>query len=453
MNVAFWTLGCKVNQFDTAVMQAQAKAADCRIVAYSESADVYVINTCSVTGRSNAESRQMVRRALKTNPNARVVVTGCYAQTHPDEVARIEGVSMVLGTRERIDWLARLGACESLSGPMIAADPVIPRMAVEQPVIETFEGRTRFILKVQDGCDFDCSFCIIPRARGPSRSVPAARLIEQVNLAMDHGYREMVLTGVNLGLYGRDFSPKESLAGLLTRMLAETPIARIRLSSLEPKTVTPELIRVMGSSDRFCSHFHIPLQSGDPANLARMNRHYTPEFYAELIRSLARTFPDAGFGTDVLVGFPGETETHFDRTFAMLSALPFGYIHAFTYSSRPLTVAAEMRGQVPSRIKADRTARIRALSAEKDRARKLKAVGRSFIVLLERHRDEKTGLLRGYTDNYLRVLVPTDDDLGGQAVPIRLMGLENGELIGLPEGTFSVRNGRKLASGAPSGVR
>lgn len=429
MKIAFCTLGCKVNQFDTAAMQSQARAGAHDVVEFEQPADVYVINTCSVTGRSNHESRQLVRRALRSNPHAKVVVTGCYAQTHPRELMQIDGVTLVLGTQERNHWLTYLGACEQVAGPVLAARAAFDSGPPPQPLLRQFDGRARFFLKVQDGCDFDCSFCIIPRARGPSRTVPPERVLEQVALAVEHGYQEIVLTGVNLGLYGRDLRPKWSLARLVERILIRTSLPRLRLSSIEPKTVTPALVELFAAEERLCRHFHIPLQSGDAALLVRMRRHYTPRFYRTLIERLAHRFDHAGFGTDVLVGFPGETEARFENTYRLLQALPFGYFHVFPFSPRPQTPAERMRGQVAPRLRAERVDRLQELARAKARARKRSQLGRMLRIAVE-HERAPCGRLRGYSDGYVRVVFDGPDGLRGHIVPVRAERLDGDELVG-----------------------
>ncbi|MBI3595650.1 MAG: MiaB/RimO family radical SAM methylthiotransferase, partial [Nitrospirae bacterium] len=322
MKIAFHTLGCKVNQFDTAVMEDLTREADHDIVPFEQPADVYVINTCSVTAHADQESRRLVRQVKRRNPASRIIMTGCYAQTHPEELSKIQGVDLILGNREKQDLAAYLGGCERSEGPVVGVGGLFSPGPLIQPVLRQFTGHTRFFLKIQDGCDYRCSFCLIPRARGPGRSLLPEKVIEQTAALVEQGCQELVLTGVNLGTYGRDFLPKQSLSGLLRLLLDRTRIARIRLSSLEPKTATPELVEVVKSSPRICRHFHIPLQSGDNGILKKMNRHYSRSYYRRLILSLAEQFPDAGIGTDVMVGFPEEGEAEYRNTYELLDELP-----------------------------------------------------------------------------------------------------------------------------------
>ncbi|HEY5595277.1 MAG TPA: tRNA (N(6)-L-threonylcarbamoyladenosine(37)-C(2))-methylthiotransferase MtaB, partial [Nitrospiria bacterium] len=367
MKIAFHTMGCKANQFDTAVMEELTRKADHTIVPFGQSADVYVINTCSVTETSDQESRRLVRKVKRSHPEAKVVVTGCYAQTHPEELVKIQGIDLILGNHEKLSLADYLGGCDKADGPILNVAAPFSQTPLAQPMIRKFSGHTRMFLKIQDGCDSQCSFCLIPRARGAGRSLMPEKVVEQVVVLVEEGFQELVLTGVNLGTYGRDFSPKQSLVGLLRLLLDRTRIPRIRLSSLEPKTVTPELIEWMESSERICRHFHIPLQSGDDRILKEMNRHYTQEYYRRLILSLAERFPKAGFGTDVMVGFPGETEAEYRNTYELLEELPMSYFHVFPYSRRPKTAAADMADGVPKSKKEDRADALRRLSAEKGR--------------------------------------------------------------------------------------
>ena len=339
MKIAFHTLGCKVNQFDTEIMKEQALQVYHQIVPFDEKADVYVINTCSVTGKSDYQSRQWVRRALRTSPDARIIVTGCYAQTHPEELLKIKGVDLVIGTQERRDWLSYLGGCDKA----VYLNLDFSGEPLEQPFIHRFEEHTRAFVKVQDGCDARCSFCLIPRARGASRSVKVERVIEQIGWLVANGYQEVVLTGINLGFYGRDFHPKFSLSQLIRRILTETDLPRLRVSSMEPKTITPDLIDVLASSSRICRHFHIPLQCGDDDILKRMNRHYSRTYYQDIVMILRERITGACIGTDVMVGFPGEGEREFQNTYRLLSDIPLGYFHVFTYSARAQTPAALMK--------------------------------------------------------------------------------------------------------------
>jgi len=423
MKIAFHTMGCKVNQFDTAVMEERTRMTDHSIVAFDQSADVYVINTCSVTGNSDQESRRIVRQLKRRSPEAKVILTGCYAQTHPEEVAKIPGIDLVLGNREKQDLAGYLGGCDRTEGPVLRVGSLIPDGPLDQPIIRQLSGHTRTFLKIQDGCDFDCTFCLIPRARGTSRSLPPDRVIEQVRVLEKNGCQEVVLTGVNLGTYGRDFKPKKSLAGLLQSLLNRTKIPRLRMSSIEPKTVTPELIEIVQSA-RICRHFHIPLQSGDDRILKKMNRHYSRDRYQRLIVSLAERFPNASFGTDVMVGFPGESEAEYRNTYELLEELPMSYFHVFPFSSRPETVAATMPAGISELEKKRRADELRRLSTEKRKRFSSAQIGRELQVLIEKERDPESGLLKGISDNYIKVLLPGPDALMNRIRTVRITSVD-----------------------------
>jgi threonylcarbamoyladenosine tRNA methylthiotransferase MtaB len=420
MKIAFHTMGCKVNQFDTAVMEERARGADHTLVPFDKAADVYVINSCSVTENSDHEARRLVRQLKRRSPESRIVMTGCYAQTHPEELVHIKGIDFVIGNDRKRDLVDYLGGCEkgSTDGPRIEGG--FSRHPLDQPLIREFSGHTRFFLKIQDGCDFDCSFCLIPRARGPGRSLPLERAIEQVALLAEAGCQEVVLTGVNLGTYGRDFKPKQGLSELLRLLMDRTSVPRIRLSSLEPKTITPELLEIMQSSPRICRHFHIPLQSGDNDTLRKMNRHYSRGDYRRLILSLAERFPGAGIGTDVMVGFPGETEDEYQMTHALLDELPMSYFHVFPFSPRPLTPAAGMNSPVSESEKKERADELRRLSAEKNRRFARIHIGTDLPVLIEKEREQVTGLLKALSDNYIKILLPGPDHLKNRISPVRI---------------------------------
>jgi threonylcarbamoyladenosine tRNA methylthiotransferase MtaB len=428
MKIAFHTMGCKVNQFDTAVMEEQTRKADHHIVPFDQDADIYVINTCSVTENSDQESRRIVRQLKRRNPGARVIVTGCYAQTHPQELAKIPGIDLVLGNTEKQDLAGYLGGCDKADGPVVNVDRSFLSGPLDQPLIRQVSGHTRVFLKIQDGCDYKCSFCLIPRARGPGRSLSPERVIEQVTVLVEEGCQEVVLTGVNLGTYGRDFISKGSLAGLLRKLLDRTRMARVRLSSLEPKTVTPELIEIMTSS-RICRHFHIPLQSGDDRTLKKMNRHYSRQYYRQLVLSLAERFPNASIGADVMVGFPDEGEAEYRNTYELLDELPMSYFHVFPFSARPETAAAKMRSTTSDQEKKQRADELRRLSLEKGGQFYRSHLGQELQVVIEKERDSETGLLKGISDNYIKVLLSGPDAAMNRIQSVRITAVDTNRVM------------------------
>ena len=390
MRVAFTTLGCKINQYETDAMQQAAAAEGSSIVPFDTEADVYVINTCSVTAKSDYQCRQMIRAAIRRKEGARVIVTGCYAETRPQEIRDIPGVSMVLGNDEKTRITRYL--FEPDGGHK--ADLCNPA---------TVKRRTRGFLKIQDGCDSRCTYCIVPLARGGSRSVPREQVVRMFEQTIKEGCPEIVLSGIHIGRYGLDLGSPDSLTGLVRDLLARREQARIRLSSIEPNEITPDLIDMLGHG--LCRHLHIPLQSGDDAILCSMNRAYTTGFYRDLVESAARKIPDIAIGADVMVGFPGEGEKQFQNTYDLISDLPLTHLHVFSYSQRPGTPAAAMKGQVPDRTKKERNEVLRALVFKKNLAFRESLKGKTLRVVLEEGQTAGLGMCSGLSDNYVRVHV------------------------------------------------
>jgi len=459
VRIAFATLGCRLNQFETDTMAEQTRAAGFALVPFTEAAEVYVINTCTVTERADADSRRLIRQAVRRNPLAFVVVTGCYAQAAPERVAAIEGVDLVLGNAEKMEVMRHLRAVgwdpqdvegdaagavgERRAGPM-AAHPFrggtnggreenagrirvggIGALRAFQvaPAPERPE-RTRPFLKIQDGCDFACTFCIIPAVRGPSRSLPPNRVVAEGQRLAAAGHPEVVLTGINMGTYGWDLTPRSSLSAVLRRLVEETTIPRIRLSSLHPHEVTPEMIGLFGASSRLCRNVHLALQSGDDAVLRRMARSYRSRHFREVVARLYATVPGMAIGVDVIVGFPGETDAAFDNTRRLLEELPVSYFHVFTYSRRSGTKAAGMLDQIPPEMKARRNRVLRELGEQKFLAFKRSVVGQTLPVVALDEGDGESGLLHGVSDNYLSVLFAGADAWKGRLVQVRVEGMD-----------------------------
>ncbi len=425
--VAIATLGCKVNQYESAAFSSAFREKGADLVPFSGPADIYVVNTCAVTAKAAAESRRLVRRALRRNPDARVVVTGCYAQVASREIRGLgERPPCIVGNGckdQLVDIALADGSCDL---ELFMGDIGRQRRICRLPVAE-FPGRTRAFLKIQDGCDRYCSYCIVPYARGPSRSLSPAEVVSQAERFVAAGYQEIVLTGIHIGLYGLDCDPPTDLVALLHRLLAVGDGARYRISSLESAEITDELLDLVVASPRLVPHFHIPLQSGDDTILARMNRPYTTADYARVVEHIVARLPDAAIGADVMVGFPGEDEAHFDNTRAFLAELPLAYLHVFPYSRRPGTVAAEMDGQVASAVKEERVAILRQLDAEKRRAFQRRFIGTCRPVLVERRRQ---GVARGFTDNYIPVRFSAPAGVDNRLVTVRLTGLAESGMEG-----------------------
>ncbi len=419
--VAFHTLGCKLNMAETSSLQRAFEEHAFEVVPFGDSADVAVVNTCSVTAEADRKCRQVIRRALRANPSACVVVTGCYAQLQPEAVSSIEGVDVILGTHEKARLFEFIDTFEKRERTQVHVSCIDDRDAFAPAHLAT--DRTRAFLKVQDGCDYSCSFCTIPLARGKSRSGSPELLLSQARELAARGVREVVLTGVNLGLYGQDLESKSSLLDLLRAFSCIDGIERWRISSIEPNLLTDALIDFVAESRAFVPHFHVPLQSGDDAVLGAMRRRYRRRRWADRARRIIEYMPDACIGADVIVGFPAETKEHFENTVAFLSDLPIAYLHVFTYSERPNTAAVNsphrMGGHpVPRAVRAFRNRRLRCLSDKKRQAFYERYLGQERPVLWER--PKRQDALSGFTDNYIRVRRPFDEARIGSVETVRL---------------------------------
>lgn len=405
---AYHTLGCKLNFAETSTIARQLKGAGYQKVEFDEKADVYVINTCSVTDNADKECKFHIKRAMKANPEGLVVVIGCYAQLKPDEIANIEGVDLVLGAKEKFNVLSYL---EDLS----KSDKGIVH-SCEVGEANTFIGsysagdRTRAFLKVQDGCDYKCTYCTIPMARGVSRSDTIENIINNAQEISERGIKEIVLTGVNIGDYGKgEFGNKRhehTFLDLITELDKVKGIERIRISSIEPNLLKDEAIELVANSRSFVPHFHIPLQSGSDDILKKMKRRYLTKLYTDRINKIRETIPHCAIGVDVIVGFPGETEEYFLETYRFLNQLPISYLHVFTYSERSNTEASDMEGSVPVSERKRRNKMLRILSEKKKREFYESQLGKKLPVLWED--EEKNGLMFGFTENYVRVQKPYD---------------------------------------------
>jgi threonylcarbamoyladenosine tRNA methylthiotransferase MtaB len=400
--VAVATLGCKVNQCESAAMADRLKQLGHTVVGFDAEADVFIINTCTVTARTDFQSRQLIRRAARRNPGAPVIVTGCYAQVAPDLLKELPNVRLVAGNVEKELIPGLVGTLNG--GP---ADVLVQDIAQARKFSgltpDRFPGRTRAFLKIQDGCNARCSYCIVPKARGPSRSMPEDQVLERIASLAAAGYREIVLTGIHLGAWGQDLTPSPEFPSLVRRIADTGQIGRLRLSSIEPLEVTDELTACLRDSTVLCRHLHIPLQSGDDRVLSAMGRHYDREFFRKRIERLVSEIPDLAIGVDVMAGFPGEGDQEFQNTMALLRELPVAYLHVFPYSERPGTAAAVMPGKVEERVRAARAAALRDLGLAKREAFVKRLSGSKQVVLVEESRDRKTGRLKGFTGNYIPV--------------------------------------------------
>lgn len=399
--IAFHTMGCKLNFSETSMISKDFTNRGFKKVKYTEFADIYVLNTCSVTDNADKEARKLIRQAKRKNPNAQIAVIGCYAQLMPDQIAKIDGVNLVIGTENKFNVLTELDLLNLNSETKIIRNKIEDVNAFTPSY--SSNDRTRTYLKVQDGCDYTCSFCTIPLARGRSRSDTISNTIKIANQAIRSGAREIVLTGVNIGDYGKNNN--ESFIELIKR-LDTLAVERIRISSIEPNLLTKEIIDFCAESKKFMPHFHIPLQSGSNKILKLMRRRYTSSQYAESISLIRQLIPDASIGVDVIVGFPGESNEDFMETFNFIESLDISYLHVFTYSERKNTDAANFKKSVDKKTRAHRSLILRRLSEKKLSDFYDQFIGTQRVVLFD---NKKNNQILGYTDNYIKVAVDSTD--------------------------------------------
>ena len=412
--VAFITLGCKLNFSETSTIARQLSDNGFARVKIEESPDIVVINTCSVTENADAKCRNYVRRSLNYNPNAFIIVIGCFAQLKPKEIASIDGVDLVLGAKEKFNIATMLeDISKRQEGEVIAGE--IKEVREFVPGFSSGD-RTRTFLKVQDGCDYFCSFCTIPLARGRSRSASIKSTLAQAKLAAEKGAKEIVLTGVNIGDFGK--GNDENLLGLVQELDKIDGVDRFRISSIEPNLLSEEIIDFVASSNKFQPHFHIPLQSGSDDILAKMRRRYRTELYRNRIEYIKNKIPNASIGVDVIVGFPGESDEQFQQTFNFINSLDISYLHVFTYSERPRTTALRIEEVIPVPKRSERNKQLRILSLKKQRAHYEKFIGSSRPVLFEQAENE--GLLFGYTPEYIRVAISSNQLTANNQTIVRL---------------------------------
>jgi threonylcarbamoyladenosine tRNA methylthiotransferase MtaB len=431
--------GCRATQADGAAIEQQLQSKGLQRLESFAHAHIVILNTCTVTAAADHDARAAIRKIHRENPDARILVTGCYAQRAPAEIADLPGVAWVVGNSHKhlvpeiaagqdgsfipLDSITPASPAFTLAGDIFAHTELIAA-----PVFagDDIAGKTRPNLKVQDGCDNRCSFCIIPSVRGQSRSMKLDRVLEEANALVAAGYREIVLSGINLGRWGRDFDPQQRFEHLLRALLEHTDIEKIRISSVEPMDWTDELITLVASSPRVARHAHVPLQSGSDRILRRMHRKYRPWHYAEKIRKIREAMPDAAIGADVMVGFPGETDELFEENRSFIERLPFTYLHVFTYSSRPGTPSAAMPDQVPVQVARERNRILRELAAEKNLAFRKSFIGRALDVITLQSAGE--GWTEALSDNYLKVRVAGRHQ-ANKSLRVRISDLDREALI------------------------
>ena len=403
------TLGCKVNQFETETMEGLFKKAGYEIGRFDEPADVYVINTCSVTSLGDRKSRQIIRRAHRENPEAVIAVCGCYAQTAPQDIEAIEGVSVVLGTKERSRIVEYVEQAMREQRQIVGVSDVMQAHTFEDIPLYDSPQRTRAFLKIEDGCENFCSYCIIPYARGPVKSRALSHIRAEAEKLVRAGVHEIVLTGIHLGAYGRDLGGEVTLADACREVLSVAGLRRLRLGSLESLELSPELFALIREDERFCAHLHLPLQAGSDAVLRAMNRHYDTAEFARLIEGVRREVPGIAISTDIIVGFPGETEELFADGLRFVEKMNFSRMHVFPYSRRTGTPAAKRKDQVPEPVKKERVHRMQALADRKAEEFHRMFLGKKMRVLFE---TEKDGVTDGLTDNYIRVYTESAVECG-----------------------------------------
>ncbi len=425
------TLGCKVNQHESDILAAALNAHGWQAVEDGAVADVCIVNTCTVTQKASMQSRQIIRQLQRSHPGTRIIVTGCYAQIAPAEIESIDGVHAIVGHRRKSDLpeLIVRAATHNDTDPFCAVEDLDAGTPFAEPLVTAPGKRTRPFLKIQDGCNSFCTYCIVPYARGRSRSMRPEEVLRHLRQLGAMGYHEVVLTGIHLGAYGMDLSPATHLQALLEQIEIHRPLARIRLSSIEPNELNRSIIDLVASSDIFCPHFHLPLQSGDDTILRRMHRPYTRDLFQQQVRAIKTRMPRASVGADVLVGFPGEADHAFANTTRLLEELPLSYLHVFPFSRRPGTPACDYPDQISPQVIKQRTARIRAIGLEKKQAFMRSSVGQKTSVLVETRRDPPTGRLKGLTTNYLTLLLEGDDRHMNTVVPAVVEGVHDAKSL------------------------
>lgn len=415
--VAISTLGCKTNQFESAAMIEQLIAAGYLVVPFTESSDYYIINSCTVTARTDAETRRLIRRARRLNPAARIVATGCYAQVAPGELEKMPELDCVLGNQEKQN------ISSLLETTVHAVSDIATVSQAGQFKLTSFAEHTRAFLQIQNGCNSFCSYCIVPYARGRSRSVNPEEILQGVRDLAANGFQEVVLTGIHLGAYGLDLPNPSSLTELVRQIDGENIVSRLRIGSVEPNEVSDELLNLMATSKNICPHLHLPLQSGSDSVLNRMGRLYTSGFFRDLMVKVLAIMPDAFIGADVIAGFPGESDEEFEETVQLLEELPFSDLHIFPYSSRQGTRAADMPGHVSAHIITERAKRLRKIGVVKKNWFIRKFIGREVNILVQKY-DLTTGFCHGFSHNYITVTFPGYKDFVNNEVRVKILNYD-----------------------------
>ena len=430
MKVAFSTLGCRLNVYESEAMAEMFIRERYEVVDFSEEADVYVINTCTVTNMGDKKSRQIIGRARRANPEAIVAVVGCYSQIAPKEVSAIEGVDVVLGTRNKGEIVYWVNRAKDEASQIIKVGEVLKNKNFEDLNIENYQDKTRAFLKIQDGCNCFCSYCLIPYARGSVCSKTKEKVINEVKKLAEHGFKEIILSGIHIASYGLDLEGNIRLIDILDEIEKVPGIERVRIGSIDPTFFTPDIAERLAKLKKLCPHFHLSLQSGCTETLKRMNRRYTAEEYESIVMLLRKTIKDVSITTDVIVGFPGETDEEFQKTYDFLKKIRISKVHIFKFSARKGTRAEKMKNQVEGSIKDKRSKLLHNLNEENERAFGESFVGSQFPVLIEQKVSKSENLYEGYTPNYLKIVVKyNNNDIIGKIVPVKINKwfIESGE--------------------------
>lgn len=425
MKVAFATLGCRVNVYESEAMTEKFIREGYEVVDFSEVADVYVINTCTVTNMGDKKSRQIIGRARRLNENAIIAAVGCYSQMSPKEVSEIPGVDVVLGTRNKGDVVYYVNKARDEGKSQVHVEGVLKNKKFEELNIEEYQDKTRAFLKIQDGCNRFCTYCLIPYARGSVCSKDPKKIVEEVTKLAEHGFKEVILSGIHTASYGLDLEGNVTLIDIIEKIEAIEGIERIRIGSIEPAFFTEEVIEKIKKFKKLCPHFHLSLQSGCDATLKRMNRRYTANEYEETVNLLRETLPDVSITTDVIVGFPGETDEEFNETYEFLKRIKLTKTHIFKFSPRKGTKAADMEGQIDGSIKEKRSKILIELNDKNEKDFTEKFIGTEMDVLVEKELKDKANVFEGYTRNYIKVEVPCNaSDVTSTIVDVKLVEAE-----------------------------
>jgi len=433
MKVALYTLGCRVNSYESEAMAEKFIKEGYEVVSFDEFSDVYVINTCTVTNMGDKKSRQMIGRARRHNPEAIIAVVGCYSQIASDEIAQIEGVDVVLGSRNKGDIVYWVNRAREESKQVVEVKDVLKNNEFEQLAISEYQDKTRAFLKIQDGCNRFCSYCLIPFARGGVCSKEPEKILKEVKELSKNGFKEIILSGVHTASYGVDLEGNWDLVKILEEINKIEGIERIRIGSIDPTFFTEGVIERICNLEKMCPHFHLSLQSGCDATIRRMNRKYTAQEYKDVVENLRRYMKDVSITTDIIVGFPGESNVEFEATYEFLKGIKLSKMHIFKYSKRTGTKAAEMPFQVDGLIKEERSKKLIELNNALEVEFMEKFLGREMRVLYEEAISGKENTYVGYTENYIKVITESDENLEGKIVPTKLVAVKQENMVGIIE--------------------